>query len=685
MAFIIPNAVDTVSGNYAALDQAEPDSLDFEILGGSAHTGVVYGGVVSDDPSGAGVAVTAGVAVHKGVPYPFQGTSFNLTPGPTDPRFDLVVVDISAVTNGYATVTHLNGSASATNPEFPRSKSLDATGVYDPAKHVPLASVYRDADPVTDNKIVDKRTIVRSYIAEQGTTAPLSTTAQDRTGTGSLYYKTGTPEGSQSGVYVKNSSGGWLELAQNVGPHVPIGGMLLWPSAGAVPTGFLEAKGQSLTTTDYPALFNALGYTWGGSGSSFTLPDFREKFVRGTGNTNATAVGTTLGSDSITLTSNQMPSHSHAIEHNHVMNNHFHSIGHGHGTANSTTGGDGNHSHNYNASSVNSNDSNHNHNLNAGTIAANTGTHNHSVSTGINPGQFAFYGHKHGGVADSGYNTLEYVFNADNQKVVFAGVQQSGGPSSYYSTKYYWEYANSNNGVAAINTSGSTNTTGGHNHSVNAGGTNSSGDHTHGLSLTMQEAGNHSHTLGVPVAPNTTNSGDGKSTTSNMATTYASNTSSQTAGGNASFDNRPAAAHARWIIRASYGSSATAVGGTSLLDEALEEVVTIELAENGANLANGDVAYYRMPWGATLRDVRAARNSGNMTTATTITISGSSSGTITSDLVIDAGESSSTTATAPTIGVTDLDDDEVLTFNVAGATTTDTGPLVVTLYMYRDA
>ena len=673
MAFIIPNAVDTVSGNYAALDQAEPDSLDFEILGGSAHTGVVYGGVVSDDPSGAGVAVTAGVAVHKGVPYPFQGTSFNLTPGPTDPRFDLVVVDISAVTNGYATVTHLNGSESATNPEFPRSKSLDATGVYDPAKHVPLASVYRDADPVTDNKIVDKRTIVRSYIAEQGDTAPLSTTAADRTGTGSLYYKTGTPEGSQSGVYVKNSSGGWLELAQNVGPHVPIGGMLLWPSAGAVPTGFLEAKGQSLTTTDYPALFNALGYTWGGSGSSFTLPDFREKFVRGTGNTNATAVGTTLGSDSVTLTSNQMPSHSHAIAHNHIMNNHAHSIGHGHGTVNSTTGSDGNHSHNYNASSVNSDDSSHNHNLNAGTISNGTGTHNHNVNTTINPGQFSFRGH------GQNYDGMPNV----NGRVFFAGLEEGIATTTSY--KYYWEYANSSNGVGAITTSGATSTTGGHNHSVNAGGTNSSGSHTHDLTLTMQDAGNHSHTLSVPAAPNSTNSGDNKSTTSSMATTYSSNTSSQTAGGTASFDNRPAAAHARWIIRASYGSSAVAVGGTSLLDEALEEVVTIELAENGAYLANGDVAYYRMPWGATLRDVRAARNSGNMTSTTTITITGSSAGTITSDLVIDAGESSSTTATAPTIGVTDLDDDEVLTFNVSGATTTDTGPLVVTLYMYRDA
>lgn len=687
MAFIIPNAVDTVSGNYAALDQAEPDSLDFEVLGNSSHTGVVYGGAVTDDPSSDGIAVSAGVAIHQGVPYPFLGTTFNLTPNPTNPRFDVVVVDVGNLSGGYATITHLNGAESATNPEFPRSKSLDAAGGYDPSRHVILASVYRVSGAITSEHIVDKRSIIRSFVAEQGTTAPLSTTASDRTGVGSLYFKTGTPEGSQSGLYVKSSSGGWLELAQNVGPHVPIGGMLLWPSRGAIPDGFLEAAGQTLSVTTYPALFNVLGYAWGGSGSSFKLPDLREKYVRGAGTSNNTIAGIAVGSDSVTLSKNQIPSHSHDIEHSHSLTNHTHSIGHGHGTANSTTGNDGAHGHDYNETSVNNTGSEHNHSLNAGGTTTNTqGTHNHSVSTGINPGQFAFYGHKHGGIADNGFNNLEYVFNADNQKVVFAGVQESGGPSSYYTNKYYWEYANSNNGVVAINTSGSTNTTGGHGHTLNAGGTNGDGGHTHGLTATIKDAAAHTHKLNIPAAPNTVVSGETANNTSGM-TTNATNTNTDSGfyGGNASVDKRPSSVHARWIIRTSYGSSAVAVGGTSLIDEALEEVVTIELAEKGANLANGVVAYYRMPWGATLRDVRAARNSGNMTNTTTITISGSVSGTITSNLRIDAGESSSTTASAPTINMTDLDDDEVLTFSVSGASTSNTGPLVVTLYMYRDA
>lgn len=48
MAFIIPNATDTASGaKYENLDQAEPDSLDFEILGNAGRSGVLSGCAVT--------------------------------------------------------------------------------------------------------------------------------------------------------------------------------------------------------------------------------------------------------------------------------------------------------------------------------------------------------------------------------------------------------------------------------------------------------------------------------------------------------------------------------------------------------------------------------------------------------------------------------------------------------------
>jgi microcystin-dependent protein len=49
-----------------------------------------------------------------------------------------------------------------------------------------------------------------------------------------------------------------------------------------VPSGYAECKGQSEATTGtYAALFAVIGYNYGGSGSSFNLPDLRGEFIRG--------------------------------------------------------------------------------------------------------------------------------------------------------------------------------------------------------------------------------------------------------------------------------------------------------------------------------------------------------------------------------------------------------------------
>lgn len=47
------------------------------------------------------------------------------------------------------------------------------------------------------------------------------------------------------------------------------------------PSGFLVCNGAALSTSQYPALFAAIQYTYGGSGSTFNLPDLRGMFIRG--------------------------------------------------------------------------------------------------------------------------------------------------------------------------------------------------------------------------------------------------------------------------------------------------------------------------------------------------------------------------------------------------------------------
>ena len=69
-------------------------------------------------------------------------------------------------------------------------------------------------------------------------------------------------------------------------PSVPAGTLL--PFAGtAVPDGYLLCNGANVSRTDYANLFAAIGTKWGeGDGSTtFTLPNFNDRFIEGTTNT----------------------------------------------------------------------------------------------------------------------------------------------------------------------------------------------------------------------------------------------------------------------------------------------------------------------------------------------------------------------------------------------------------------
>jgi microcystin-dependent protein len=65
---------------------------------------------------------------------------------------------------------------------------------------------------------------------------------------------------------------------------VPTGEIKLWP-VSSPPSGHLLCDGSSLSTTTYAALFAVLGYTYGGSGAAFNLPDFRDRMPIGAGST----------------------------------------------------------------------------------------------------------------------------------------------------------------------------------------------------------------------------------------------------------------------------------------------------------------------------------------------------------------------------------------------------------------
>lgn len=60
----------------------------------------------------------------------------------------------------------------------------------------------------------------------------------------------------------------------------PTGSIIMW-AGGTEPAGWLFCKGQALSTAVYPDLFAVVGYSFGGSGSTFYAPDLRSRFPFG--------------------------------------------------------------------------------------------------------------------------------------------------------------------------------------------------------------------------------------------------------------------------------------------------------------------------------------------------------------------------------------------------------------------
>lgn len=228
----------------------------------------------------------------------------------------------------------------------------------------------------------------------------------------------------------------------------------------AIPPGWVECDGRAISRAAYAALLSVIGFTFGAgvNGATFNVPDLngRTIFGRDGGKGRLTTAGgiggnpgDVGGSETVTLSEGQMPSHNHG----------------------GSTGSAGGHDHGGGTGPAGQ------HNHGGGTGGA--GSHSHSASSD----QQGDHAHS-GSTSDAGEHS--------HQQGYAVGVAGSGATNRTMSDL---APTGARTGIGISDPAGlhnhtlSTNTTGAHSHSITVNGV---GDHTH----TIGADGNHTHTIG---------------------------------------------------------------------------------------------------------------------------------------------------------------------------------------------
>jgi microcystin-dependent protein len=98
--------------------------------------------------------------------------------------------------------------------------------------------------------------------------------------------------------------------------EVYLGQIIMFAGNFAI-TGYQFCSGQTLSISQYTAVFAILGTTYGGNGTTtFQLPDLRGRVPVGQGQgpgLSGYVLGQSGGTENVTLLQTQMPAHTHAV------------------------------------------------------------------------------------------------------------------------------------------------------------------------------------------------------------------------------------------------------------------------------------------------------------------------------------------------------------------------------------
>lgn len=101
---------------------------------------------------------------------------------------------------------------------------------------------------------------------------------------------------------------------QKIVDNRPTGEITMFAGSSA-PTGWLICDGSAKDTTTYADLFAVIGYTYGGSGATFNLPNLQGNIPVGldSGDTDFDTLGETGGAKTHTLSIAEIPNHNHEM------------------------------------------------------------------------------------------------------------------------------------------------------------------------------------------------------------------------------------------------------------------------------------------------------------------------------------------------------------------------------------
>ncbi|MGE4503491.1 MAG: phage tail protein [Thiomicrospira sp.] len=101
----------------------------------------------------------------------------------------------------------------------------------------------------------------------------------------------------------------------------PFLGQITLFAGNYVPQGYADCNGQVIPIAQNEALFSLIGKTFGGDGiNNFALPDFQGRLPVGVGYSpvhDPIVMGQKVGTETVTLTVDQIPGHSHALAGSH--------------------------------------------------------------------------------------------------------------------------------------------------------------------------------------------------------------------------------------------------------------------------------------------------------------------------------------------------------------------------------